>query len=82
MDWENPPGQRYSKILSEVKTSNPSGQKHFKIVSEVKTSMNRLSRSSGQNILKYILSSKQATLLDNKKDLWKDFLYPITAEYP
>ena len=39
-----PPGQRYSKILSEVKTSNPSGQKHFKIDFEVKTAMNRFSK--------------------------------------
>ena len=38
------PGQRYSKILSEVKTSKPSGQKHFKIVFEVKTAMNRFSK--------------------------------------
>ena len=49
-DWANPSGQKYSKILSEVKASNPSGQKYFKIVSEVKTSMNRLSKSSWTKI--------------------------------
>ena len=44
MDLANSPGQRYSKILSEVKTRNPSGQKHCKIGSTVKTSMSKLSK--------------------------------------
>ena len=52
--WANPSGQKYSKIVSEVKTSmnglrKPSGQKYFKIVSEVDTKINELSNPSGQN---------------------------------
>ena len=38
MDWANPLGQRYSKLLLEVKTTNPSRQKYSRILSEVKTS--------------------------------------------
>ena len=41
MDWTNPSGQKYFKIVSEVEKAwtnwaNASGQKYSKILSEVK----------------------------------------------